>query len=119
MKRLLFVIIALSCVCLVSAQEGEQPDGKPASVPALNARIVQLEEQLRQTQFAAQVCGAQLAVANQPKQAEDAQKRLAEAAKAMGCTNGADWNANPPTCLDEKAEKPAAAKPAARVTRKP
>lgn len=64
----------------------------------LKARIVQLEEQLRQTQRSATVCAAQLALATEPAAAKEAQAKMAEAAKDMGCDKGVDWQVVPPVC---------------------
>lgn len=64
----------------------------------LPARIVQLEEQVRQLQRTAQVCAAQLLIAQQPQQDKEAQEKLDKAAKEMGCEHGANWSVNPPAC---------------------
>lgn len=81
---------------VLHAAEVEQP---PA---ILKARIAQLEEQVRQLQRSAQICAAQLLLANQSQADKEAQAKLDAAAKEMGCEHGADWSAIPPVCLKDK-----------------
>lgn len=78
------------------------PGSAEVSTAALNARIVQLEEQLRQAQRDSKICAAQLTIAAEPQQARAAKEKLDAAAKDMGCTAGVDWNANPPVCMASK-----------------
>jgi hypothetical protein len=96
-KQLICCLVALFAGAVLVGQEVPKPEPS-----ALRARIVQLEEQLRQTQRSATVCAAQLALATEPAAAKAAQEKMAEAAKDMGCEQGVDWTVNPPACRQSK-----------------
>jgi hypothetical protein len=93
-----FVYVVLALAMLATVQIVFAVAGVGETEPTLRARIVQLEEQLRQATRSATICSAQLLVATESEATRAAQAKMNEAAKAMGCELGADFNVVPPVC---------------------
>lgn len=96
----LLITLYLALIVVVGAGSIYHAQSKPdASHVFLKAQIAQLSAQLEDTRASLAVCGANLAISQQPQSVQARERARAAIEQEAGCA--IDWNVTPPVCRPE------------------